>query len=483
MLRAIKLLLMLLSRSKLSVFGVALVNTGVLFTAFLIWHSETTPTESPYMGIFSYNVFPGMVAAGLVVIPVGLYLAARREGYTRLTISSIEKLVESTELPVIKRVALVIGFLTVVNLFIFSIATYESYHYMESSEFCGLVCHMVMEPEYTTHSISSHAGVECTECHIGPGASWYVKAKISGSRQLMAVGLQTYPRPIPTPVENLRPAWDTCEQCHNPHYFQGNHIKVIKHYAPDKANSIRYTILNLRIGGVEEVGRRPEGIHWHAPPWTRVSFKAIDEEWDEVVEVSVTEANGKQTTWTRIGYSDSEVQPAHERIMDCVDCHNRTAHHFPPPEEAMDGALTKGEIDSDIPWIKTEALDVLDVSYASTEEAMLGIQSLAETYRDEMPLTWLQHRQGILQAIDVLKNIWSTSVHPEMNINWRTYKSRLTHTDTHGGCFRCHNEEMVTEDGTALESGCETCHYVLSEDDPAPEVFECLHRERGVDLF
>jgi hypothetical protein len=71
-----------------------------------------------------------------------------------------------------------------------------------------------MEPEYTAYQFSPHAKVGCVQCHIGSGADWFVRSKISGSYQLYAVAFKKYPTPIPTPIGNLRPAQETCEQCH-----------------------------------------------------------------------------------------------------------------------------------------------------------------------------------------------------------------------------------------------------------------------------
>ena len=39
----------------------------------------------------------------------------------------------------------------------------------------------VMEPEYTAYQFSPHARVGCVQCHIGSGASYFVKSKLSGS--------------------------------------------------------------------------------------------------------------------------------------------------------------------------------------------------------------------------------------------------------------------------------------------------------------
>ena len=76
--------------------------------------------------------------------------------------------------------------------------------------------------------------VACVECHVGAGATWYVKSKMSGARQVFATAFKTYPRPIPTPVHNLRPAPDTCEECHWPKKFYGAQLKIFNHYASDE---------------------------------------------------------------------------------------------------------------------------------------------------------------------------------------------------------------------------------------------------------
>ena len=97
------------------------------------------------------------------------------------------------------------------TLVIVATGTYKAVELMESVEFCGTTCHKVMSPEYTTYLRSPHARVRCTQCHIGPGADWFVQSKLSGSWQLVSVALNLYPRPIPTPVHNLRPSRETCE--------------------------------------------------------------------------------------------------------------------------------------------------------------------------------------------------------------------------------------------------------------------------------
>ena len=135
---------------------------------------------------------------------------------------------------------------------------------MDSTQFCGGTCHTVMTPEFTTYQRSPHSRVKCTECHIGSGADWFVKSKLSGSWQLVSVALDLYPRPIPTPVENLRPARETCEQCHWPTRFVGERLRFFNRFAEDEKQTEKKTVLLMKIGGGET--GRAHGIHWHVDP-------------------------------------------------------------------------------------------------------------------------------------------------------------------------------------------------------------------------
>jgi len=113
-------------------------------------------------------------------------------------------------------------------------ASYRGVEYMDSANFCGTTCHTVMAPEYATYQNSPHSRVECVECHIGPGAGWFVRSKLSGLRQVFAVSFHTYSRPIPSPVKYLRPARETCEQCHWPQRFTGDKFLVNTGYKDDE---------------------------------------------------------------------------------------------------------------------------------------------------------------------------------------------------------------------------------------------------------
>ena len=157
----------------------------------------------PYAGILAYVLLPAVFVVGLLLMPVGLALARRRRvklassGWVEppLPILDFNK-------PRVRAIALAFVALTTVNVLILAAASYKGLELMDSTQFCGS-CHSVMDPEVTAHDLSPHARVGCVACHIGPGASWFVKSKLSGSWQVISVTLGLYPRPS-------RPRCTTC---------------------------------------------------------------------------------------------------------------------------------------------------------------------------------------------------------------------------------------------------------------------------------
>jgi len=480
--RAIRLYLQLLSRSRMAILGAVLVTTGLVADTILLFVSMLLLPSNPYLGIFAYGVFPGMIVAGLALIPAGLLRVARTEGDGGV-LEGVRSVAGRVEPDAVRRVTVVVVLLSLVNLLVFGVVGYRGYHYMDSTEFCGLVCHQVMRPEYTTYQRSPHSEVPCVDCHIGPGADWFVKSKLSGTRQVFAVALDSYPRPIPAPVENLRPARETCERCHRPQLFHGNHLKVFERFGDDEASTKRYTVLNLKVGGGNELGRVPHGIHWHVSQWMNLRYVAQDHSRERVLRIDVTDAHGKTTTWTRDGAEAQPPPDAVEREMDCVDCHNRPTHRYLSPEQALDERLAVGAIDPRIPWIKREALALLRVDYATVAAAETGIRALTDGYEERHPEAWARHQDSIRQAAGELLKTWRTFVYPDMGIRWDTYQSQRTHRGDVEGCYRCHNDALKTAEGKAVRSDCELCHHTLAVDQPDPEIFRYLKADKSVKLF
>jgi hypothetical protein len=345
------------------------------------------------------------------------------------------------------------------------LGSYQAYHYTDSDEFCGKVCHSVMAPEYTAYKASPHAKVGCVQCHIGSGATWYVKSKLSGSYQLYSVFAKKYPRPIPSPVENLRPAQETCEQCHWPEKFWGAQLKVFNHFAYDEANTARETRLLIKVGGGSPSSGVTTGIHWHMNIANRIEYVASDRQRQEIPYVKFQDPAGKVTEFF---LKDAKTTPEQAkgmplRRMDCVDCHNRPTHIYVPPDRSVDRALLAGRIDRTLPFVKKQAVTVLEAEYATTDEAMKKIAAdFPAYYAKEYPQVAASKKAQIDSAVAALQQVYQTTIFPEMKVDWRTHPDNIGHFYT-SGCFRCHDGNHVSNDGRVITKDCEACHSVLGQ--------------------
>jgi nitrate/TMAO reductase-like tetraheme cytochrome c subunit len=269
-------LIYFLSQNTISLIGVVL-TTSSAFTliGFWIYDFILPGPPHPYVGILIFLILPGLFVLGLLLIPIGIFLRRRklqRAGELPEVYPEID-----LRVPMVRNSLLFVGVATILNVMIFGFASYRGVSYMDTTTFCGLTCHTVMAPEYSAYQNSPHARVECVECHIGPGAGWFVRSKLSGLRQVFAVTFKTYSRPIPSPVKYLRPARETCEQCHWPQRFSGDKLITKINYKDDEKNTPLTTALVLKIGG----GVRPgsPGIHGrHLDVGSRIHYISIDQE-------------------------------------------------------------------------------------------------------------------------------------------------------------------------------------------------------------
>ena len=240
-------------RDPVSLAGVALaiVSLANLFIFVLIDNIAVKP--SPYIGILAYMVSPAFLILGLVLIAAGILLERRKRQAPSAFYPKID-LNDPTQR------SAVVSFVTFLVVFavVSAAGSYKAYEFTESVSFCGQLCHSVMSPEYTAYQLSPHARVACADCHVGAGATWFVKSKLSGSRQVFATIFNTYPRPIPTPVQNLRPAQETCEQCHWPKKFYGGQLKVFSHFGTDEKNTLRQIRMIIRPGAEIRQRARPQ---------------------------------------------------------------------------------------------------------------------------------------------------------------------------------------------------------------------------------
>jgi PAS domain S-box-containing protein len=331
----------------------------------------------------------------------------------------------------------------------FAAGGYHVYRHTESVAFCGGSCHSVMGPEYALHQRSSHANVTCAQCHIGEGASWYVKTKLTGIDQVYAVAAGTFPKPIPAPIENLRPASETCEHCHSPQVYHGNRTKLFRSVPEDgDPSDPEVTAVLLRLGGYRAGAYT--GIHWHAGEEGRIEYRAEDRKRMRIRELRLTR-RGVVTTYTTKGAPLPNNVPW--RQMDCSDCHNRIPHNYRTPEDCADDLILSGRLPR-LPAIKRASLAALTANYPSREAARDGI--LAN-------LVSFYHRRGddVSRLARILyDDAYAPNVYPSLGIRWRTYPNHLGHRDG-PGCFRCHDGEHTAADGRTVSQDCELCHSVL----------------------
>jgi hypothetical protein len=457
-----------LTRHPLSLTGTAITTaSAVLFLTLFTLDLVGLPGH-PYFGILAYVIVPVIFVIGLLLIPIGLHFAHRRAAEPGREFPVID----FNEAQARNRLLLVLA-LTVANIVIIAVATYKSVEVMDTTAFCGRACHSVMEPEHTAFLRGAHASARCVDCHIGPGAGWFVKSKLSGSWQLVSVALNLYPRPIPSPVHNLRPARETCEQCHWPAKFVGDRLKVITKHANDEANTELKTVLLLRVGGIS--GRASKGIHWHVDPANSIRYRA-DESREKIAEVELTtQADGKVERWFAPGADQGAAATEGTwRTMDCVDCHNRPSHTFRSPETEVDGAIESGRIPVDLPFVRREGLRLVEATYTDRGTAQTAIRSGLEAfYGEKYPELAKTRRTDIAAAAEALFEGWSANVFPQMNVQWGTYPNHIGHAQS-PGCWRCHDDEHRTKQGRRISQDCDTCHSLLAEEEKDPAILKTL---------
>ena len=452
----------------------AITATGGLFAfVFLVAIDTFAHETNPYVGILTYLVAPTFLILGLALVFAGWWLQ-RRQAARHPVDGGAYPLAIDLSRPSHRRYLMIFGSATLLFLLLTAFGSYQTYHFTESVTFCGQTCHTVMRPEFTTYQHGPHARVSCAECHIGSGASWYVKSKISGIYQVYATLFNKYDRPIPTPVKNLRPAQETCERCHWPERFTGNLDRSYVHYLSDRKNTPYTVRLSLRVGGGQPGQGFFGGIHWHMNVANQVEYYASDPQRQVIPWIRMTSLG---TGEVRVYRSpDFKGDPPAEgiRVMDCIDCHNRPAHAYLTANEAVETGMALGKVGLQLPGIKLTAVKALTKEYADTDQAMEGIATtLGEKYREGAELS---------PAIAAVQRIYQENFFPRMKADWRDYPNDIGHKNW-PGCFRCHDNKHNTPDGmvSVRSSDCTACHTILAQgrgedlDRIAPQGMEFKH--------
>lgn len=448
----------------LSLIGALLSVATFSVILLLLLIDQLVRETTLYLGLLTFMVLPVFLVLGLILIAAGALWERHRRarGVTSTLTHHISIDLENPR----HRNALVIWLIgTMIFLIGTAVGTYRAYRATESVVFCGELCHSVMAPEYRAYQVSPHARVSCAECHIGSGAEWFVKAKLSGLHQVYAVLANTYEKPIPTPIENLRPARETCEHCHWPDKFFGGRKDVNPHFLSDEENTPYPITLLLNIGGGGGGEGHAEGIHWHIAQTHHMEYIATDHDRAEIAWVRMTRTDGSVVEYSMGGEALSEETRAEHpmRSVDCMDCHNRPSHNYRSPIRAVNQALHLGYIDISLPYVKRESVTVLDREYEDTPSAMQAIADhLNGFYKEEYPDLVTTRAEAIQKSIDAVQTVYKENIFPEMKVSWKAYPDHIGHSEFLG-CFRCHGSELESTDGQTISKDCSLCHVILAQ--------------------
>jgi hypothetical protein len=456
------------SRNWITIIGslIAALNLTMIVVLFII--STIFNKSNTNLGLFIYIILPGFFLLGLIMIPVGMIITRKKK---KKVLDGDKKKLPVIDLndPRHRNAFVIFTIVTIIILFLSTYGSFEAYHLTESVEFCGTLCHKVMEPEYTAYQNSPHANVTCVECHVGSGASWYVKSKLSGLHQVYAVLTKTYPSPIGTPLHDLRPARETCEKCHWPQKFYARTLQTNRYFLADSLNSEWDILLQMKIGP-EYMGMGfGEGIHWHINPAVEIEYISESDKREVISYVKYTNTEtGEVTIYTNpdAPVSDSIISSSTPRSMDCIDCHNRPSHNYKSPAVYFDNEMLTGSISREIPFIKKTAMDILKNSFADKDTALNQISNdILNFYKSGYNGYFESNRDRIDRSIKSIQNAFSQNTFPGMKVTYDVYPEHIGHLETEG-CFRCHNDSFTSEKGRKISRDCNLCHTIMGQGKP-----------------
>jgi len=440
-------------RNWVSLVGVILVVASWFAFFLLLTLDFFAADKNPYLGILTFLVVPFFLLLGMILLGLGWILQRRQNA--RLAAGALPtRFTIDVSRPRDRKILLGFAVGGAVFLLVTSVGSYQTYHVTESVQFCGQACHTPMKPQFVAYQNSPHARVECTACHIGPGAENFIKAKFNGLHQVFATLSDDFERPIhkteKNPIQQQR-----CEQCHWPKRFVGSLDRTYSHFLADETNTQFTVRLLLKVGGADPTHGPVGGIHWHMNLANKVEYIATDPKRQVIPWVRVTDSKGVVTEFRSAKFKDDPG--AHSiRTMDCLDCHNRPAHQFRAPNDVVDLAMSQGRIDPAIPLVKSNVVSALVQPYSTEPEALRKIGDFLTAKYPNQP--------RLEPLIAEVQRLYENNFFPEMKEDWRAYPNNIGHKNW-PGCFRCHDGFHKTADGkkSIKASDCNTCHTILAQ--------------------
>jgi hypothetical protein len=457
------------AKNWLTIIGAIIAGMNLALIVILFIISTIFNKGNSNLGLFIYIILPGFLIMGLLLVPVGMIRQRRiiiKGGpdavakYPKIDLNDTRH----------RNGFIIFTIATVIILFLSTLGSMEAFHLTESVEFCGTLCHQVMEPEHTAYQNSPHANVLCVECHVGSGASWYIKSKLSGLHQVIAVLTNSYPTPIATPLHDLRPARETCQKCHWPQKFYARSLWTNKYFLADSLNTEWDVTLQMKTGPeYSGLGFR-EGIHWHINPAVNIEYISDNDQRENITYVKYTnKTTGVVTIYRNESnpISDSLLNVSSSRSMDCIDCHNRPSHNYKSPTVYLDREMVSGTVSKDIPFFKKAAMAVLYNQFTDKDTAMMTIdESITGFYKTGYGDYYTKNAAEINNSIASVKKAFSQNNFPRMKVTYDRYPEHIGHLEA-DGCFRCHNNQFVSPEGKIISKDCNLCHTILGQGTPA----------------
>jgi fumarate reductase flavoprotein subunit len=445
----------------LSSLGFVVFLVNIVLILFLALVQAFLKRPSPYADLVIFILLPFISLCGLALVIIGVVRERRRLKAGRT---------EERRFPVIdlndprRRKSLYVfgGGLLILSL-LYAFAGYKAYEYAESNAFCGS-CH-VNRPEYISHRFSPHAQIGCVECHIGSGAKYTLLAKMNGTLELVKYVFDKYPRPLHTPIGNLRPSREICETCHGPKYQLDEKLISKTHFLSDAQNTPWRLNLLLRKGTGPVETAKPSRMHWHDTVAKEIQYIAADPKRTVIPWVRVTRLDGTVRVYRSPEgkLSEKDLEKGEKRLMDCMDCHNRDGHFFRPPDQSLSAYLRVKAIDSSLPEIKRIGMKALEGNYGSKSEGAEGIRkTVTDFYSQKYPEVASSKKTQIEKAVTELQNIYGRNYDPAMKASWKSFPDNAGHMYSLG-CFRCHDNRHVSDDGKVLSRNCGACHILFTQ--------------------
>jgi NapC/NirT cytochrome c family, N-terminal region len=456
----------------ITLLGAVVVTVSAVTILAALAIDLTSAGLNAYAAAILFLVVPALLGAGLLLIPLGLFLdrrRVRRRGGPPVEADSVQAAFTQAMASgtVRRRVAFVL-LISALNVLIFSTVTYRAVTFMETPKFCGNVCHTVMQPEFDAYNHSPHSHVACVECHIGAGAAAAADAKLAGLRRVWGVATGRFQRPI-EPPHNLRPASETCGGCHQPNRQEGTRVAFRVHFKADEANTPQVTAMMVHIGGEDPQTHEWSGIHAHASTRYQIRYEYLDNKRQTIGKIQKVQDGKVLKEW--LPPKDAVGTVLGTRTMDCTDCHNRATHVYDgTPENAVTQALADGRLDRKVPWLYQVGVRVLQAGTPPRDQAEAQFHRALEAGYDHDHPQQKPSAQALDQAARGLAALYQRNVYPVMQLSWNKYPSEMGHGGPDPGnskaqCFRCHSGDHLTADGQELSSKCGLCHEVVAKDE------------------